>query len=73
MEFIDGIVAQLTAFLNGPTLAGIAIALEFVLRLLPTEKPKSILLLVSGICKAVGSAFSLVSSIIDRVVPQRLK
>ena len=73
MEFLNGIIASMTEFLNGPALAGVAIALEFVLRLLPTEKPKSILLLVSGVCKAVGSVFTVASSIIDRVIPQRLK
>jgi len=73
MEFLTDLVAKMTELLNGPALAGITIALEFVLRLLPTEKPKSILLAASGICKLVASVFSVASSIIDRVIPQRLK
>ena len=73
MEFIDSILAQLNSVLSGPALGGIAIALEFILRLLPTEKPKSILLAVGGILKGVAAVFSTAAAILDKVVPQRLK
>jgi hypothetical protein len=53
--------------------ATIAIVLEVVLRLIPSDKPRSIILLVAGVCKKVGDILVKASEILNKVVPQKLK
>lgn len=73
MEFLQKLADQIAAFGTGPAMAVIGMMIEMGLRLLKTEKPLSILLLVSGFLKGVANVFTAASSIIDKVVPQRIK
>jgi len=77
------ILNQIAEFVsnNLPAAAtGVAVALELAMRLLKTEKPKSLLLLVKGFLDIgaaavvkIGQILSGLSSFLDKVVPQNLK
>jgi hypothetical protein len=51
----------------------IAIVFEFIFRMLPTKEPLTWLVLIAKGCKMVGELLIKVSSIMDKVLPQRLK
>lgn len=53
--------------------AVIAIVLEFVFRLVPSEKPRSILLVVAKVAGLAGAALTKVSEVLNKVIPQKLK
>jgi hypothetical protein len=53
--------------------ATIAIVLEVVFRLFPSEKPIGVILMVSGIIKGVGNVLIKLSSLVDKVIPQKIK
>lgn len=47
--------------------------LDLVMRLIKTDKPASVLLMVQGIFKAVIKVLGKLDDLIDAIVPQRLK
>jgi hypothetical protein len=51
----------------------IAIAMEFVFRLVPTKKPLSILILIGDVAEMLGRALIALSKLMDRVLPQKTK
>jgi len=53
--------------------ATIAIVLEFVLRLVKSDKPLSILYVISNVIKKLSEILTKVSDLLDKVIPQRLK
>ncbi|MBL0233163.1 MAG: hypothetical protein IPQ08_05820 [Chitinophagaceae bacterium] len=59
--------------LNAPVLASIAIGLEFAFRLFKTENPKSIVYLIADGIKKSGEVLTKIGSLLDKVLPQRLK
>lgn len=73
MEILNKILEAISSFGAGPLVATIAIAVEFVLRLIKSEKPRSILYLIADGTKAVGGIISKLGEIMDKVLPQRLK
>lgn len=52
--------------------ATIAMVLEFVLRLIPTQKPASILYMAAGAVKMLGAIFQKLGEFLDKVLPQKL-
>lgn len=61
-------------FLNsGAGITTATLALELVLRVVKTEKPKSILLGISGVLKAAIAVAAKLDSFLDKVVPQQIK
>jgi hypothetical protein len=50
----------------------IAIVLEFVFRMIPTQKPLSILHVVAKASHMIGQIFSALGKFLDRVLPQKL-
>jgi recombinational DNA repair protein (RecF pathway) len=71
MEFLDAVLAFLTN-LSPTVVAGAALVLELVLRLFPSEKPKSILHLVSSGIRKVSDVLEGVANLLDKVLPQKL-
>lgn len=72
MDFL----AQIAAFVTNslPAQASIAgIVLEMILRMWPSEKPKSILLMISSMIHMMASIFSGMASFLDKIIPQNLK
>lgn len=53
--------------------AVVAVVLEFAFRLIPSEKPRSILLVVAKVCEFAGAALSKVAVVINKVIPQKIK
>lgn len=51
----------------------IAIVLEVVFRLFPSEKPIGVILSVAAIIKGVGEILIKFSGIVNKVIPQKLK
>lgn len=61
-------------FLNsGAGITTATLLLELILRVVKTEKPKSILLGFSGILKGAISVAAKLDSFLDKVVPQQIK
>lgn len=57
---------------GGTAIVVIAGILEFGLRLIKSEKPMSILLIVSGAVSQLSRLFAKLSELLDLVLPQRL-
>jgi len=72
MEFLDKAL-EFLASVSGPSIATVAIVLEFAFRLVKTEKPRSILIMAADIMGAAGKVLSKASEILGKVIPQRLK
>lgn len=53
--------------------AVLAIVLEFALRLIPSDKPRSILLVVAKVCEMGASVLGKVASLLNKIIPQKLK
>lgn len=53
--------------------ATIAIVLDFVWRLVPSEKPKSVLHMISYVAKKLSEVLAKVAEFLDKVLPQKLK
>lgn len=53
--------------------ATIAIVLDFVWRLVPSEKPKSVLHMVSFVAKKLSEVLEKLASFLDKVLGQKLK
>ncbi len=51
----------------------VAFVLEFLMRIIKTEKPKSILLMIAGFLALVGSIFSKLAEFLNKIIPQNLK
>lgn len=51
----------------------LAIVLEFVFRLVPSEKPKSILLYVAKGAEMSGKFLVKLAELLNKVIPQKLK
>lgn len=71
MEVLNSIMAFLVG--HEGMVATLAVVVEFVLRLVPSEKPKSIIYLVAGAIKSVGAILVKIGEMLDRVLPQKLK
>lgn len=71
MEFLDKVLEFLLSA-EGAS-ATIAVVFEFVLRLVPSQKPLSVLYLVAKIFSKVGEIMSFIGKFLDKILPQKLK
>lgn len=71
MEFLDKILAFLSSA-EGASLT-IAVVVEFILRMIKSEKPLSILYLIANVTKKSGEILVKIGNLMDKVLPQRLK
>jgi hypothetical protein len=51
----------------------IAIVLEVALRLFPTEKPRSVLIMIAKGAEYSGKALVKLSEVLNKIIPQKLK
>lgn len=51
----------------------VAVVVEFALRLFKSEKPLSILYIVSGALKKIGDILVKIAGFLDKILPQKLK
>jgi hypothetical protein len=73
MEFLNHMASVIGNALNAPVLASIAIGLEFAFRLFKTDKPKSIVYMIADGIKKAGEILTKLGSLLDKILPQRLK
>ena len=73
MDLINQAIAAVLSIINGPAIAAIAVVLEIVLRIIPSEAPKSLLLGASAICKSIAKLAEAIATGLDKLIPQRLK
>lgn len=71
VSFIQKIIAIIPQ--GGSAILICAALVEAVLRLVKTEKPKSILLVISAVCDSLALLFKAFSDFLNRVIPQNLK
>lgn len=71
MEFLNSVMEFLVG--HEGMVATLAVVVEFVLRLVPSEKPKSIVYLVAGAIKSVGAILSKIGEMLDKILPQNVK
>ena len=66
---------QAQAFVNslGGQVAIISMVVEMAFRLIKTDKPLSIAYVISDGCHKVGNLMVSVGSLLDKVLPQKLK
>lgn len=69
---VGGWTAWVNAFTTGGLVLSLASALEFMLRIIPSQKPLSIAYALDDTFKAVGSLCSSVGSALDKILPNRL-
>jgi hypothetical protein len=55
---------------NSMLLVGIAAVLELVLRLVPSKKPLSILVVAAAIVKGLAKLFVVLDNLLDKLLPQ---
>lgn len=70
MELIDKIMALLSSV--EASAAVIAVVVEFVLRLVKTEKPKSLLYAAAAIVRGLGVVLTKLAEVMDKILPQKL-
>lgn len=68
----DHLIGVIQSFSAGPVIATIAMVLEFGLRLIPSAKPMSILLVVQEFLHGLGNLFGAISAAADKIIPQKL-
>lgn len=70
MEYLDKVVEWVTSAAGMS--ATLAVIVEFVLRLIPSTKPLSILHLVAEVVKKVGGLCGLLGDLLDKILPQKV-
>lgn len=73
MDLINHYIEVLSNFSNGSMIGTIAVILEFVMRLVPTDKPKSIFYVLSGVVHLLGQMFNVLGDLLDKLIPQKVK
>jgi hypothetical protein len=72
MEALFETVMKFLASVEGASVT-LAIVLEFVFRVIPSQKPLSVLYLVAEGIKKLGEVLIKLGKILDKILPQRLK
>lgn len=72
MEELFAKALEFLSSVEGSSLS-IALVLEFAFRLIPSEKPKSILLVIAKGAEMLGKFLVKLSEILNKVIPQKLK
>ena len=74
----DPIVEKVSQIVDKIPTEGVVIVvltgvLDFVFRMIKTEKPKSIVYLIADMFKLIGKGLAKIGELMDKVLPQRLK
>lgn len=69
VDFIHKLVSLIP---GDVVLAGVGVIVEAALRLVPSQKPLSILYMIDDAAKALGEFLGKVGTAMDHVLPQRL-
>jgi hypothetical protein len=69
IDFINKVIASMP---NGAVLSGIAIVVEAVLRMIPSQKPLSILYFAEDLLHAFGQLSKSTGDALNQILPQRI-
>lgn len=72
MEELFAKALEFLSSIEGSSLS-IALVLEFAFRLIPSEKPRSVLLVIAKGAEMLGKFLVKLSEILNKVIPQKLK
>lgn len=72
MEELFAKALEFLSSIEGSALS-IALVLEFAFRLIPSEKPKSILLVIAKGAEMLGKFLVKLSDVLNKIIPQKLK
>lgn len=70
---IAGASSAITTFVASAGFVAIASVVEMVLRLIPSQKPLSLLIAAAAITHAVGGFFDAAATALNSVIPQNVK
>jgi len=71
---MEEVVSKALEVISNPQVVMVvAVIVEFALRLVKSDKPKSILIMIADGSKLIGNALVSVSGFLDKVIGQRLK
>jgi len=73
LPFLDQVTELIKDLGNGSWMVVITMVVEAVLRLFPTDKPKSVILMIGWVCKQLSGLFEAVANLLNKVIPQNLK
>lgn len=73
MEFLQKLIDMVTNFMTTGVFAAVAMIVEMLLRVIKTDKPVGILHFVSGLFKKVAELMMALASLLDKILPQRIK
>lgn len=73
MEFLQHILDWFTNLSTGGMIGTIAMIVEFLLRMIKTPKPLSLLYVVRDGMDIIAKIFGKVVELLDRILPQRTK
>lgn len=70
---MDAIFAIILKFLSDAQVAAptVALILEFVLRLIPSQKPLSILHIIARVVRVVSNILEKLADLLDLILPQK--
>jgi hypothetical protein len=69
-EWIDKLIGLIPS--EPSTIAMIALALEFILRLIPSAQPLSVIYWIADFCKHAAELLVAIAAFLDKVVGQKL-
>lgn len=73
MEVLNNVIHGIDKVSSGQLMASIIIAVEFALRMVKSDKPLSVIYLISDGLKKVGELCTKLGLFMDKILPQRLK
>jgi glycerol-3-phosphate acyltransferase PlsY len=73
MEQLNHVLEMLNKLSMGEAIGSAALGAEFIMRIMKTEKPRSIAHTVSDILKGVANVMAKAADILDKVLPQRVE
>lgn len=65
-------ILELIPAANAGMITSVAVILDFILRMIPTKKPLSILHLAAASLHLIGAIASKAAALLDAVLPQRV-
>lgn len=73
MELLNSVIKAVEGFGSSQFLVSLIVGLEFAFRMIKSDKPLSIMYLISDGLKKVGELCQKLGQLLDKVLPQRLK
>ena len=72
MEEVFAAIIKALSSVEGASVT-IAIALEFIFRMFPSEKPLSIIRVIASVARKSGEILVKIADISDKILPQKIK